>query len=437
MIVSPQFQDKSYVVVGLGKSGLSAAQTLLQSGAQIQAWDDGSLARQEAQDMGIPLTPLDDLRWDEVDYLVLAPGIPLTHPTPHPAVVHAQARHIPIIGDIDLLMMAQPQATFVGITGTNGKSTTTSLTHHLIHGAGIPCAIGGNYGIPALSLPPLGQGGVYVLELSSYQLDLLQTRCLDYGVILNITPDHIDRHGSFDNYVASKKRIFTQGRNGIRVFLNVDDPVCAQIHQDHPESQALSLQDPLDLSPYPRLQGPHNKMNALAAVAIARCLGVSEDALAQGLATFLPPAHRQEFVTHYQNIEFINDSKATNAVATAVALARFDTIFWIVGGKAKEGGLSGLEPYYPQVAHAFLIGDAAESFAQQLGAQVPYTVSHTLETAIDQATRMALTYAPLSSVVLLSPACASFDQFKNFEHRGEAFRQGVAHVINTLERTVS
>jgi len=437
-------------VMGLGKSGTSAARALAAAGATVWAWDDNEGARNAARAAGLPLVDLAAADLDRARMVMWSPGIAHTHPRPHPVASRASAAGVPLLCDIELLVLASPEARFVAITGTNGKSTTTSLTAHLLAAAGREVAAGGNLGVPALDLPTLGEGGVYVLELSSYQLELLERAAFDAGVLLNITPDHLGRHGGMDGYVAAKASLFDRMRPGATAIVGVDDapsraiferlrasmgrravPISAE--RARPDGIAAPegiLVDPsgakdrieIDLRSIATLPGRHNWQNACAAYAAGRALGLSPAAMRAGLATYPGLAHRQELVGKFEGVRYVNDSKATNADAAAKALVCYDDIYWILGGQAKEGGIAGLAPQFGRVRRAFLIGEAADAFAATLEGRLDYERCGTLEAAVARARAAALAERRPHPVVLLSPACASWDQFKSFEHRGDTFR---------------
>jgi UDP-N-acetylmuramoylalanine--D-glutamate ligase len=386
--------------------------------------------------------------------LVLSPGIPHRFPKPHSVAQRARDTGLPIIGDIELLALARLKARFAGITGTNGKSTTTALIGHILAAAQRKVQIGGNLGMPALLLEALGSDGVYVLELSSYQLELTQSLTLDVAVLLNVTPDHLDRHGGMAGYVEAKRRIFRNQAAQQTAIIGIDDEICRGIRDTlsnaraqriipisaHMEAKggvyirAGHLIDDLDgkaaiildLKDAPHLPGSHNAQNAAAGYAAARMLGVDSAACAAGIKSFPGLAHRQELIATIDGVRYVNDSKATNADAAEKALACYDDIYWITGGRAKEDGIDALAPLFPRIRRAFLIGEAAPRFAKTLDGKVDYAIAGTLDKAVAQAREAALAGKKPGAVVLLSPACASFDQFQDFEARGEAFRRLVA-----------
>jgi UDP-N-acetylmuramoylalanine--D-glutamate ligase len=386
---------------------------------------------------------------------VLSPGIPHSFPAPHPAVLRAGAAGAEIIGDIELLGRSQPTARYVGITGTNGKSTTTALIGHILAASGRRVEVGGNLGTAALSLAPLGEDGAYVLELSSFQLELVTTLAFDVAVLLNVTPDHLDRHGGMAGYIAAKRRIFVGQRAGATAIIGLDDPVClefaAALRKTPARVVPISVTRPasggvyvdagwltdatgprelrvLDLAAAERLPGSHNWQNAAAAYAAARAVGVEPEAAAAAIRSFAGLAHRQELVATLDGVRFINDSKATNADAAEKALACYQAIYWIAGGLPKAGGITPLAPYFERLRHAYLIGAATEEFAATLGNAVPFTRCGGLSSAVGAAAAQAHADGVPGAVVLLSPACASYDQFASFEARGDAFRALVARL---------
>jgi UDP-N-acetylmuramoylalanine--D-glutamate ligase len=438
-------------VLGLAKSGLAAAQALERGGAAVMAWDDNATRRDAAAAAGIPIVDLRSADLGEMPSLVLSPGIPHTHPAPHPVVARARAAGAEIIGDIELLARTQRDAAYIGITGTNGKSTTTALIGHILAIAGRKIAVGGNLGTPALSLEPLGSGALYVLEMSSYQLELTFSVAFDVAVLLNITPDHLNRHGGMDGYVAAKKLVFHRQTRPRAAVIGVDDAISAAIHRDLAASgeqivvpisaeRAVSggvyaaggwLVDDMageaapvvEMAGLARLPGTHNWQNAAAAYAATRHIGVSREVVTASLHSFPGLAHRQELIATIDGVRYVNDSKATNADASAKALACYEAIYWIAGGLAKEGGIVSLSPYHGRIRHAFLIGEAAPAFADTLGSKVPHSRCGELAAAVTAAHDLARQEGRDGAVVLLSPAAASFDQFANFEARGDTFRR--------------
>jgi UDP-N-acetylmuramoylalanine--D-glutamate ligase len=450
--------DKTAAVLGLGRTGRSASRALAASGARVWAWDDDPERRREAAESGIPIADLDTCNWEQIDRLVLSPGIPLTHPRPHPLVRRARAHGVPVIGDLELLVENDPDRRIVGITGTNGKSTTTALITHLLHGAGRGAQLGGNIGLPILDLWPTPVDDTYVLELSSYQLELSEHLRCAVAVILNVSPDHLERHGSLAGYVRAKRRILRNQRAIDWAVLGVDDDhgraLCREL-KDRAQQGVLpvavgrtldegvyvidgqlydaiagSARAMIDLRPIRSLRGAHNWQNAAAAYGAVRVLGVEPEAIAAVLPGFRGLAHRLEPVATIDGVQFVNDSKATNPEAAARALASFDDIYWIAGGRPKEGGLDALLAGLDRVRHTYLIGEAAESFARALAGRVPCTRSGDLTNAVQQAAGAARADRGGSPVVLLAPACASFDQFRDFEERGETFKRLVAELAH-------
>jgi UDP-N-acetylmuramoylalanine--D-glutamate ligase len=441
---------QTVAVMGLGKSGQATLRALATAGIKALAWDDGAEARARAVEDGFPVTDLAEADWSKIDLLVWSPGIPHSHPKPHPVAVAARRAGVPLVCDVELLCRAQLAARFVGITGTNGKSTTTTLVGHLLAAANAPLAVGGNLGTPALDLPALGLDGTYVLELSSYQLELLDQARFDVGLLLNITPDHLARHGGMEGYVEAKSSLFARLRAHGTAIVGVDDEACAQIHHtlgrrrditaiaisaerfvkggvsapegvliDDSEGRAERI---LDLKEIASLPGRHNWQNACAAYAAARGCGLGAQQIAARMRSYPGLRHRQELVAIIDGVRYVNDSKATNADAAAKAMVCYDRIYWIAGGQAKEGGIESLKPLFPHVRRAFLIGEAERSFAETLKKDVPFEFCGTLEVAVEKARETALREGEPGAVVLLSPACASWDQFKSFEHRGDMFR---------------
>jgi len=435
------FAGRRFAVVGLGRNGLPAARALLAMGAKVAAWDDRPGVR---ADTGLPLhDPARGLAG--FDALVLSPGIPHALPAPHPAALAARGAGVPILSDAELLFQAVrtagSRARFVGITGTNGKSTTTALLAHILTATGIESAAGGNLGTPALALPALADAGVYVLEMSSYMLERLSTLRFDAAALLNLSPDHLDRHGDMAGYAAAKRHIFDRQDAGDLTVIGIDDDASAGVARSlsGPRIATVSGQHPADvwcdggvlrdrggpilpMGEAAALPGPHNAQNAAAAAAVALDLGVPRDAVAVGIASFTGLPHRQQRVAVLDGIVWVNDSKATNADAAARALACYGRLVWIAGGIAKAGGIESLRPLLPRVAYAVLIGRDAPLLAATLAdAGVPYILAGTLDAAVPAARAAALRTG--ASVVLLSPACASFDQFAGFEARGNRFSE--------------
>jgi UDP-N-acetylmuramoylalanine--D-glutamate ligase len=463
VITARAFAGKRYAVYGLARSGLATAAALIASGAEVTAWD----AKEDPRAKAPPGTRIENL--DEADLsqfysLVVTPGLPLNR---HPIAKRAREAGVEIIGDIELFARARPELPphkVVGITGTNGKSTTTALVHHILKTAGVPTTMGGNIGLPILAQDPLPEGGVYVLELSSYQIDLTQSLDCDVAVLLNITPDHLDRYESFEAYAASKARLFEMQSPGHFAAIVGDDEasrslaemqlgpskrraqlvptaighfggldavsLCTSIQKrifgaDKPTKNMQMIGDDMygDQSQWPALQGPHNAQNVVAAMAAAYAILPQDktwpdEALSRALRGFPGLPHRMERMREKGGVVFVNDSKATNPTAAAPALAAFDRIRWICGGQAKTDNLDECAPHFGHVASAYTIGEAGELFARLLSPHMSVKNCGKL----DEAVRQAAADAKAGDTVLLSPACASFDQFRDFEDRGDQFR---------------
>ena len=454
MIPVHTFSGQKVAVMGLARSGLTAALSLAAGGAIVQAWDDAEARRAEAEAAGVTLTDLGALDWTGTAALVLSPGIPDQYPTPNPIAARARSADCPIICDVDLLARAKPDARYIGITGTNGKSTTSALVGHILNSAGLPNQVGGNIGVPALALADIDEGGAYVLELSSYQLERTPSLRPNIAVLLNITPDHLDRHGGLEGYVAAKRMIFDNPATGGHAIVGVEDGASRGIglelmlrgaHKIIPISgsaraaggvyaEAGFLIDDMeyeqvpvcDLKPVAALPGTHNWQNAAAAYAVASLQGIDPGTIAAAIATFPGLPHRQEIVGAIGSVLYVNDSKATNSQAAAKALDCYDAIYWIAGGTFKEENLDAIAPSFARVRGAYLIGDAAARFEAIIGAAAPVHQCGDLETAVARAHAAAQDDRQGEGgvgVVLLSPACASFDQFESFEARGDAFRR--------------
>ena len=424
MITSPAWKDRKYAVLGLARSGRATVEALLASGADVLVWDD----RAEAREPYAGRCALGDpLEADLAGYagVIVSPGVPLNTP---PIKPHADRFGVPVIGDVELFAQARtdlPPHKVVGITGTNGKSTTTALTHHILKQAGVPTTMGGNIGLPILEQDPLPEGGVYVLELSSYQIDLTFSLDCDVAVLLNITPDHLDRYdGDFQKYAASKSRLLTmqtRGHNSIARFTdarslgNFAEGSIASILEDVLANRGIAGEEQAD---WPSLQGPHNRENAAAAIEICDILGLSSGDIRSGLQTYPGLPHRMERVAEVAGVAYVNDSKGTNTAASAPALAAFDNIHWILGGLAKEPGLGECEAELGHVKAVYTIGKAGPDFAALLEGRVPVERCETLDCAVSTAAAKA----QAGDTVLLSPACASFDQYADFEQRGDHFR---------------
>jgi UDP-N-acetylmuramoylalanine--D-glutamate ligase len=450
MIRLPSMADRTAAVLGLGRSGRSACRALEESGARVWAWDDDPARRAEAAAAGMPIVDLEICNWERIDRLVLSPGIPLTHPRPHRLVRRARKHGVPIVGDLELLIENQPDRRIVGITGTNGKSTTTALIAQLLRRAGRGAQLGGNIGLPVLDLLPKPVEDIYVLELSSYQLELSEHLRCAVAVILNLSPDHLERHGSLAGYVRAKRRILRNQHASDWVVLGVDDDHGRELSRElaagadrrlvpvavgRPLERGVYVLDGqlydaieapgapvLDLRPIASLRGAHNWQNAAAAYGAVRALGLAPAAIAAGLPHFQGLPHRLEPVATIEGVQFVNDSKATNPDAAARALACFENVYWIAGGRPKDAGLDAVLPWLDRVRQAYLIGEAAEGFARMLAERIPCTRSGDLASAVRQAASAAWADRRGCPVVLLAPACASFDQFRDFEDRGETFK---------------
>lgn len=454
MIPVTSLAGKRVAVFGLGASGRATAAALAAGGAEVAAWDDKYEMVAGADAAGIDIIDLHNAAWNEFSCLILAPGVPLTHPEPHWTVHKARDAGVEVVGDIELFCRERrrhaPDAPFVAITGTNGKSTTTALIAHLLQSTGRDVQLGGNIGTAILSLEPPASERFHVVECSSFQIDLAPSLDPSIGVLLNITADHLDRHGTLEAYTAIKERLVA---NADVAVIAVDDGRCQaiadrltlagktvlRVSARAPLTDGVYAEDgrlwaAVDGAAHPiatlkgigSLRGMHNVENAAAAAAVGRSLGIEIASLAAGLKTFPGLAHRMEEVGRRGRVLFVNDSKATNADAAAKALASFERIYWVAGGRAKEGGIAGLADYFPRIAKTYLIGEAADSLAKTLDGVVAYEISGTLARATASAAADADRDEAPEPVVLLSPACASYDQFQNFERRGDAFRQLVA-----------
>ena len=460
MIPIRHLAGKEVALFGLGGSGLLTARALEAGGARVDVWDDNAASVAAAEEQGLAAIDLHDVDMTRYAALIVAPGVPLTHPVPHWSVVRAQDAGIPVIGDIELFVNEReavcPEAPFVAITGTNGKSTTTALISHILKDCGMDVQMGGNIGRPVLDLEEFSEDRVYVIEVSSYQIDLAPSLAPDIGVMMNLSPDHLDRHGSMAHYASIKERLVKGARLAV---VGVDDEYSAAIAQRRVESgepiELISCQEPVefgvyaadgkvievfdeeqvvvaDLSSSNTLRGSHNGQNAAAAVAVCAALGLELDEISGALATFPGLAHRLKLVAEAGKVLFVNDSKATNAEAAAHALAAFDRIYWIAGGRAKAGGISSLKAYFPKIAKAYLIGEAADDFKQELAGSVEAHTFGSLDLAVEAAAQDAARDKSKEAVVLLSPACASFDQFRSFEVRGDAFESAAVAAAKML-----
>lgn len=478
MIPISVFAGKHVAIFGLGRSGLAAGQALMAGGAIVRAWDDVAKSVDKAELEGLTIDDLYEADWSEISALVLSPGIPLTHPEPHPIVKLAMDAGVEIIGDIELfareiakIEKVSDRPKVVAVTGTNGKSTTTALIGHILQRCGLSVRIGGNIGRSVLDLAKPVPNSVYVIEMSSYQLDLTYSLKPDVAVFLNISPDHLERHGDFQSYIKSKQRIFACQDPDDLAVIGVDDEysqeTCTQVSAGLISGQPQRIcpisvgkvlghgmyvidnvlydgtirptTEVVNLTSAKGLPGQHNWQNAAAAYAASRHLFRNQMDIANAILSFPGLAHRLEPVGEVENLTFINDSKATNADACARGLAAFDNIFWIAGGRLKDPDLKALEPYFGRVKKAFLFGEAADQLAELLKGKVDFEKVGTIAKAVKLAGEQALTASRQKSelhglslnphVVLFSPACASFDQYPNFEVRGDDYRDYVVKFI--------
>ena len=458
MIVSHAFAGKKVAVFGLARTGLSAIASLTVGGADVIAWDDNSAARDLGGQAGAQIVPWREWAWTNIAALVLSPGVPLTHPKPHEVVSHAQRAGVPVIGDVELFAREtrpdaakKGRAPVIAITGTNGKSTTTALIGHILAANGFDAQVGGNIGKAVLDLNSPTARTIYVIEMSTFQIDLAPGLAPDIGILSNLSADHIDRHGSMENYAAIKARLMKAVPKDGQTIIGVDDEYSSAIFTSLAGTNATPVSvgkvlgrgifavdgvlydaqngaamKVMSLDEAPNLPGAHNWQNAALAYAATKPFVKDPRAIAEAIASFPGLAHRMEAVGALGKTRFVNDSKATNADAAAKALAVYPDIFWIAGGKAKDGGIEPLAPFFDRIRRAYLIGDAAPAFARTLDGKAPYVMAGTLERAVELAATDAETSSVPAPVVLLSPACASYDQFKDFEQRGDVFRAAVA-----------
>ncbi len=464
MIAARSFAHQDTGVFGLARSGIASVRALKAGGARVYAWDDKESARIAAEAEGATVLPWRDWPWQAIKALILSPGVPLTHPAPHDIVLRAREAKAEVIGDVELFARelradGRNRAPVIAITGTNGKSTTTALAGHILASCGFDAQIGGNIGKPALELAQPSAKTIYVLEVSSYQIDLSPGLKPDAAVLSNITPDHIDRHGTLENYAAVKAKLLQQAEGGVAV-IGVDDPQTSAIYtkisatgrQAVPvsvgkvlgrgifvldgvlyDAQGGRANRIVDLTQAAHLPGAHNWQNVALAYAATKSFARDTRAVASAIIDFPGLAHRIEDVGRIGQVRFINDSKATNADAAERALVCFSDIFWIAGGRAKESGIETLAQHFPRIRKAYLIGEAAKDFANALDGKVPYEISGSLAKAVASASADAARSGIAQPVVLLSPACASFDQFRDFEHRGDEFRASVAKLSQLRE----
>lgn len=468
MIKAGTFKGKTIAVFGMGRTGITAALSLAAGGATVFAWDDNPVAVKTAEASGVSTANLQDVDWNDIDELVLSPGVPDKLPEPHWTAVKARAANIPIICDIEIFareVAALPEhrrPKIVAVTGTNGKSTTTTLIGHVLTTCGRDAQVGGNIGRGVLDLDSMHAGTYYVLELSSYQLERTRSLRANAAVFLNLTPDHLERHGDMDRYEAAKRRIFLNQTNDDTVVIGVDDPegrrICSELKVANGRrivpisgrkslghgvcsikgklycAQGSKVVEIANLNKAPALEGMHNYQNAAAAYAAVSSLGIDAPSIGEALLSFPGLAHRMETIGKIANVRFVNDSKATNANAAQQALRSYRDIYWIAGGQAKSDGIEPLKTLFPNIRKAYLIGEAAPVFHKTLtNLKVEHKVSGKLEMAVLCALRDAINSDAKNPIILLSPACASFDQFKNFETRGEAFREQVNGLMERFE----
>ncbi|MEM9225139.1 MAG: UDP-N-acetylmuramoyl-L-alanine--D-glutamate ligase [Pseudomonadota bacterium] len=467
MIPITEYAGRDVAVYGLGRTGLSAAKALMAGGARVHAWDDGEAARDKAEAAGVTLSDINKRDWQKFVALILSPGIPFKFPQPHRLVRLAEMTGVPVVGDMELFARAvqalpeKGRPKIVGITGTNGKSTTTALIGHILKEAGRDARVGGNIGTGVLDMAPLHANAIYVLELSSYQLDLVKSLHCDVSVFLNLSPDHLERHGGLDGYIEAKKRIFMNQTRRDTCVVGIDDPMTEAVAMSRtrpgegrvvPISSSFGLAGGVsavsghlydstgaqafkvgDLHDAAALPGQHNYQNAAAAYATCMALGVAPARIMDGIRSFPGLAHRMEQLGEVDGVRFVNDSKATNAQAAEQALKTYPRVHWIVGGVAKAEGITPLEPYFERVAGAYLIGESEKAFEGTLDGKAPTQRCGTLDKAVRAAYETAKASGEDEPVVLLSPACASFDQYRDFEARGDAFRDSVARLRSEVD----
>jgi len=454
VITVTAFAGRTVAVFGLARSGLSSVRALKAGGAEVLAWDDNDALREAAREAGAKLQMWPEWPWDRLAAVILSPGVPLTHPKPHDVVVRAREWDVEVIGDIELFARTVTDTPVIAITGTNGKSTTTALIGHILKQAGYDAQVGGNIGQPALALAEPSAKTIYVLEISSYQVDLSPGLAANVAVLTNVTPDHIDRHGSLENYAAVKMALLRRTKTSGLNVVGIDDshcsaiftqltsnggPPCAPVSVGKVLGRGFFVLDGqlydaqheraakvMDLATAAHLPGAHNWQNAALAYAATKPYVSAPATITAAIVSFPGLAHRIEDVGRIGKVRFVNDSKATNADAAERALVCFDDIWWIAGGRPKAGGIVPLEPHFSRIRKAYLIGEAAGEFAVTLEGKVDAVMSGTLEAAVAAAAADAAKSHLPAPVVLLSPACASFDQFKDFESRGDAFRTLVA-----------
>ncbi len=465
MIPVTIYSGKSVALFGLGGSGFVTAQALMAGGALVTAFDDNRDSVAKAKAAGINTADLRGCDFGIFDLLVLAPGVPLTHPSPHWSVELAKTAGVEIIGDIELFCRQRnhvaENSILVAITGTNGKSTTTALISHVLKNAGCKVEMGGNIGRAVLDFEETEDGTIYVVEVSSYQIDLSPGINAEIGILLNLSPDHLDRHGSMENYAAIKESLVQKSKSAI---IGVDDEMCraiaARLEESNVPITRVSVHEQLetgvyvsggeifyanhdttekiaDLGKIGSLRGIHNAQNACVAWKACSDCGLSDVEIQSGFENFPGLIDRMEELGSVGNVLIVNDSKGTNADATDMALGSFERIYWIAGGLAKEGGFESLKRHFPRIAKAYLIGEAAPIFAGVLGEDVDFEISGTLDKAVHHALEDAGSDKYPEPVILMSPACASFDQFSSYAARGERFRQLIQQVDGFILRETS
>ena len=451
--------NKTVAILGLGRTGMAVARELKIRGVHVIGWDDKEELRKEAAKLNVLIQDLKSVDFSKVELLVISPGIPHTYPTPHPVAKLAKDNNVPIVSDIELFVSSYKNTNYIGITGTNGKSTTTALVYHILKENNIPCAIGGNFGIPVFDLPILGEDGYYVFEMSSYQIELSPSIDFDIAVLLNITPDHLARHNGMDGYVAVKKKIFSRvsKKNGVNIVA-VDDgytkKIFSQLCDEQPKSKNIPVsysrkidggyyvsssgilidnikgekKEIFDLKTLNNLRGKHNWQNIAAVFAVTKKVGIPTNKIINSIKTFKTLEHRIEFVGTFAGINFIDDSKATNAESVKYAIDSMKDIYWIIGGRQKEGGIDLLKPQLGngRIKRTFVIGECEKDFYNVVKNEMPSYKCHRLEKAVKKAFKLALKDLKKGKVknpiILLSPATASFDQYKSFEERGDHFK---------------
>lgn len=440
MIICGYFAGRKVLILGLGMTGQGAVESLIASKAQVFAWDDNIESVNNCKLLYPQANYINpkEINWKELEFVILSPGIPTLPGKEHEVVRLAYRHNIKIISDMDVLYLANQEAKYIAITGTNGKSTTTAMIGHIIKNAGIEVQVGGNIGVSVLNLEPMGSDGVYVLEVSSFQLDLVTFAAFDISVLLNITPDHLDRHGSMRNYIAAKRKIFGVGKANNQAIISIDSPVLQDVAKDLPNKIEISTREQskvcmlgrvlydninkkkFDFTSYDKLPGKHNEENIASAYAACLTFGLKPEEIVKHIKTFKGLSHRIETVLESNGLKFINDSKATNAEAAEKAISCFDNIIWIAGGVSKEGGIESLKPLFKKIQFTYLIGQAQDEFAKTLDAAgVKYLKSQTLNNVLEDIKKSKIK----KGTILLSPACASYDQYKSYEHRGDEFKK--------------